>query len=160
MALGGETLATAATREAILRNTHLLVVDDEENLRLSLSLVARKAGYRVSVACNAREALQRISRAADGPDRIDVLVIDIQMPGMSGIELFQQLHLQGRTLPVIIISGYRYREVLTSLHVDGMTSYLEKPFQPDEFLDHVDRAVRSIHGDESPGHVPETGGQP
>ena len=146
-------MATPATQEGILRNTHLLVVDDEENLRLSLSLVCRKAGYRVSLARDAHEALQMISLAANGPDRIDLLVVDIQMPGMSGIELCKRLEKHHRKLPVIIISGYRYREVIKNLHSDSEIYYLEKPFQPEEFLEHVDRAIRSIREDISSGYV-------
>ena len=116
---------------------------------MSLSLVARKAGYRVSVARDAREALERIAQVEGGADRIDVLVIDIQMPGMSGLELCEQLQEGGRSLPVILISGYRYREVISSLHPGGVTSYLEKPFLPEEFLAHVDRADRSLQVDEA-----------
>ena len=103
----GWTKTVEATRRQFLRNTHLLLVDDEENLRLSLTLIAKKAGYRVSIASNASDALEKIVQAEFGPDQIDVLVIDIQMPGMNGIELCEWLDRLERRLPVVIMSGYR-----------------------------------------------------
>jgi len=137
-------LATNAINSRTIKNTHLLLVDDEENILLSLSLIARRAGYRISVAADGREALRKIIESEHGSDRIDVLVIDIQMPGLNGIELYSELQRQNLEMPVVIMSGYKYREVITGLNMDENITYLEKPFQPEEFLDHVERAIKSF----------------
>ena len=137
-------MATAEIYERVIKNTHLLLVDDEENIRLSLSLIARRAGYRVSIEADGRDALGKIIESGHGPDRIDVLVIDIQMPGLSGIELYSEFLRQDLGIPIVFMSGYRYREVITGLNMDGNITFLEKPFQPDEFLDHVERVIKSI----------------
>ena len=139
-------MATVEFHEKDIKNTHLLLVDDEENLRLSLSLIARKAGYRVSTAADGRDALRKIIASDHGPNRIDVLVIDIQMPGPSGIELCSELQRPDRDLgiPVVIMSGYQYREVIADLNMGENITYLEKPFQSNEFLDHVEKAIKSI----------------
>jgi len=137
-------LATNAINSRTIKNTHLLLVDDEENILLSLSLIARRAGYRISVAADGREALHKIIESEHGFNRIDVLVIDIQMPGLNGIELYSELQRQNLEMPVVIMSGYKYREVITGLNMDRNITYLEKPFQPEEFLDHVERAIKSF----------------
>jgi DNA-binding NtrC family response regulator len=130
-------------QEGVIKNTHLLLVDDEENIRLSLSLIARKAGYRVSTASDGEDALQKIVEFEHGPDCVDVLVIDIQMPGLTGLDLYSELQRQNLGIPVIIMSGYHYREAIAGLHVRGTITYLEKPFQPDEFLKNVADAIKS-----------------
>ena len=127
-----------------IKNTHLLLVEDEENLRLSLSLIARKAGYRISVAADGREALRKIVENKRVDNRFDALVIDIQIPGLNGIELYSELRRQNLEIPVVIMSGYKYREVITNLNMNEDITYLEKPFLPEEFLDHIEKAIKAI----------------
>ncbi len=137
-------MKASSSHEQAIESFHLLIVEDEDNLKLSLSLIARKAGYRVSVAADARDALRILKESADGPDRIDVLVMDIQMPGMNGIELYAELERRDALLPVVIMSGYQYREIITGLHADGRFSYLEKPFEPEDFIAHIENAIQPL----------------
>ncbi len=79
----------------------ILVVDDEENIRLLYKEELADEGYEVSVASSAQEALAKIEA-----ERPDLLTLDIRMPGVDGIEFLRLLRERDRDLPVIIVTAY------------------------------------------------------
>lgn len=79
----------------------IMVVDDEEAIRLLYREELSEAGYRVQVAANGIEALQMVQHA-----RPDLMTIDIKMPGMDGIELLRRVREMYRDLPIIICTAY------------------------------------------------------
>lgn len=79
----------------------ILVVDDEDNIRLLYQEVLRDEGYEVSLAGNAEEALRAIE--ADPPD---LVTLDVKMPGMSGIDFLKKLKVSHKNIPVILCSAY------------------------------------------------------
>ena len=79
----------------------ILVVDDEEAIRLLYREELSEAGYQVEVAANGAEALHMVEQA-----RPDLMTIDIRMPGMDGIELLAKVRAKHRDLPIIICSAY------------------------------------------------------
>ncbi len=80
---------------------HLLIVDDEENLRAHYEQEFRDLGYRVTGVSNGHDALQRIKDA-----RPDLVILDIAMPGMDGIELLNQIFACDKTIPVVLNTAY------------------------------------------------------
>lgn len=129
-----------------IENKHILVADDEKHTRLVLSLILRKAGFRVTTVCDGLEALNKVVQLARDSDPFDLLVIDVQMPGMTGTELVDELMKQRALFPILLISGYSDKDMVAGLLKDGRIGYLEKPFEPDELLRHValliERAAR------------------
>lgn len=89
---------------------HVLVVDDEEQIRFSISLHLKKERYKVSVASDGTTALDNINHYAVTSNPIDLLICDIQMSGMNGEELIDTLNQQQVKIPIIVISGYWERE--------------------------------------------------
>ncbi len=79
----------------------ILVVDDEEAIRLLYQEELREAGYRVNVAASGEEALRMVHQA-----RPDLMTIDIKMPGMDGIDLLRRVRELYRDLPIIICTAY------------------------------------------------------
>lgn len=79
----------------------ILVVDDEEAIRLLFQEELTEAGYRVLVAKDGPEALAQLDR-----ERPDCITLDIKMPGMDGIDLLRQIREHHRDLPIIICSAY------------------------------------------------------
>lgn len=79
----------------------ILVVDDEENIRLLYKEELADEGYEVSVAASAEEALAKIEA-----ERPDLITLDIRMPGVDGIEFLRLLRERDRDLPVIIVTAY------------------------------------------------------
>jgi DNA-binding response OmpR family regulator len=84
----------------------ILVVDDEENIRLLYKEELHDEGYQVDVAANAEEALEKIHS-----EKPDVITLDIKMPGMDGIELMEKLKKEKTDIPIILCSAYgRYKQ--------------------------------------------------
>lgn len=112
----------------------VLLAEDEEHTRRTLSLILRKAGYFVTAVGDGREALQRCCDPIKNKQPIGLLVIDIQMPGMTGLDLMAEMDRRGVSLPTIVISGYQYKKIVEGYQVTERVAYIEKPFTPDEFL--------------------------
>ena len=105
----------------------ILVVEDEAPVRSLIRKVLRRRGYDVLVAGDGQEALQRLDEH-DG--RVDLLIADLVMPGMSGREVAEQCRLQRTDIAVIFISGYTADEVMRRGIVAGEHIFLPKPFTP------------------------------
>jgi len=85
--------------ESILKK--ILVVDDEDNIRLLYQEELRDAGYEVSLAENAEEALKKIEE-----DPPDLITLDVKLPGMSGFDFLKKLKTDQKDIPVILCSAY------------------------------------------------------
>ena len=115
---------------------HILVVDDDALLRRSLSLQLEQAGYRVSPAENAEDALAIAQR-----DLPDLILLDIGLPGMDGLEAMRQFQKE-MDVPIIFVTARR-RELDTILGLElGADDYITKPFNPDVLLAHVKAVLR------------------
>ncbi len=111
---------------------NILIIDDEANLRNSLSRILHKAGMLVTTASSGEEALQRIA-AID----FDIVVLDLRLPDINGIELLQQLRNTSPRLPVIVLTGYgTMQTALDAMHLEA-TDYLLKPIQPDNLIERI-----------------------
>lgn len=113
----------------------LLVVDDEPDVRQLLEAILRRAGHRILAAPHAAAAIAAV-RAHGG--RIDGLVTDVVMPGMTGPELAEQLRSEQPGLRVLFISGLVEDTFLEAAALPAATGFLAKPFSPDRLLAAVD----------------------
>jgi DNA-binding response OmpR family regulator len=117
-------------------SNHILVVDDDALLRRSLSLQLEQAGYRVSPAENAEDALAIAQR-----DIPDLILLDIGLPGMDGLEAMRHFQKE-MDVPIIFVTARR-RELDTILGLElGADDYITKPFNPDVLLAHVKAVLR------------------
>ncbi len=123
---------------------HVLLTDDEEHTRVSLSLLLRKAGYRVTVARDGREALDVLHNQAQHSAPIDLLILDIQMPRLSGCELLETLVNEDIVLPVVVITSFGTKDLLVDLLHKGCTGYIDKPFSGDELCERVKSALEKF----------------
>jgi two-component system response regulator AtoC len=105
--------------------TRVLLVDDEENLRLALRTHLRKAGYEVSAVGSVDAALAELER-----DPVDFLVTDVKMPGRSGLELLATVKQKWPATVVIVMSAYGSHEDALAAIKGGAQDYLTKPFAP------------------------------
>ena len=109
--------------------TRVLVVDDDDALRESLELFLASEGFDVVAAADGPSALAQLERAA-----VDVVLCDLRMPGMDGLELLPQLLRLVPGLTVILMSAYGARELAIEALKRGAYDYLAKPFPPSEAL--------------------------
>jgi two-component system response regulator AtoC len=109
--------------------SRVLVVDDEENIRLVLRTLLKKHGYEVDVAPHAAAALDKLD--AFDPDFV---LADVRMPGMSGIELCAELKARSSDATAIVMSAYGSVELAIEAMNAGAYDYVSKPFKQDEVL--------------------------
>jgi two-component system response regulator AtoC len=107
----------------------VLVVDDEENLRLVLRTLLRKSGYEVETCASAEQALAMIPHFAP-----DFVIADVRMGGMSGIHLAAELKRRGSEAVVIVMSAYGSVDLAIEAMKAGAYDYISKPFKQDEVL--------------------------
>lgn len=113
---------------------HVLVVDDEPNILLSLEFLMQQAGFSVATAADAEQALEQINRQCP-----DLLLLDISLPGMSGFDLLERLRADDatQTLPVIMLTAHG-REVEKEKGLAlGANDYVTKPFSTRELVNRV-----------------------
>jgi DNA-binding response OmpR family regulator len=110
----------------------ILIVDDEDRLRLSLSLILQKENYRVETAANAEEALACLQLR-----EYDLMFLDLNLPGMSGIDLLIEVHRQIPHMPVLILTAHAALESAIQAVRLGARDYLIKPVEPVEILNRV-----------------------
>ena len=108
----------------------LAVVDDDISVRESLESLIRSAGMAVSVFGSAEEFLDSAQ-----PNKLDCLILDVRMPGMSGIELLETMRRRGDLHPVIVISGRTDPWTRKRAHAAGALAILDKPYQVKEVLE-------------------------
>ncbi len=116
---------------------HILVVDDDRRIRQLLQSYLTEHGFRVSVAATAAEARQRMEGIV-----YDLLVLDIMMPGESGLQFTQALRREGFGVPVLLLSALADASDRISGLEHGSDDYLAKPFEPRELLLRVQNLLR------------------
>ncbi len=114
----------------------ILVVDDDDPVRVMLARLLRTQGYEVHQAANAREARKAIEAS-----RPDLVISDIVMPGESGIELRRAIAQHWPGLPVILISGYSAEGPAEFAARTANTRFVQKPFAADQLLSLVEQVL-------------------
>jgi FixJ family two-component response regulator len=123
----------------VVRPPLITVVDDDESVRESLQSLLRSVGFAVKVFASAEEFLNSNHSGDSG-----CLILDVRMPGMSGIELHRRLVASHCEVPVIFITAHGSdQEVRSRALKDGAVGYLVKPFSEDALLNAVRAALSS-----------------
>ena len=122
----------------------ILVVDDEPSICEVVSLYLQRAGYTVQVANDGRSALQLLTAALP-----DLLILDVMLPGVDGLEITRRLRSVGST-PVILLTARREEaDRILGLEL-GADDYVVKPFSPQELVSRVRAVLRRTQGAERP----------
>jgi FixJ family two-component response regulator len=115
----------------------VFIVDDDDAVRNSLRLLMKSVNIAAQTAASAQEFLANFN-----PDHPGCLVLDVRMPGMSGLELQQKLSLQGAMIPVIFITGHGDIPMAVEAMQHGAFDFLPKPFRDQDLIDRVQRALQ------------------
>lgn len=115
----------------------ICIVDDDHDVRSSLENYLRAAGMDVRTFDSAESFLASSDRG-----KTDCLVTDLHMPGLSGLELQQELNRAGRCFPVIVMTAFPTAAARTESASLGAVAFLEKPIDPDALLDRVEAILR------------------
>ena len=127
------------------QGTLVSIVDDDELVREAIKSLVRSFGYRVETFGSAAEFL-----GSAQVENTDCLVTDVQMPGLSGVELQNRLLLDGYHMPTVFISAFPNSQIEEWVVQRGAIAYLRKPFNDHELLEHLETAVKGA----TPGLAP------
>lgn len=130
-------------REQVLKNSDcrteatgtILLAEDDASMRGLIQLVLEARGFRVIATVNGSEALETYRTLAHS---IRVVISDVGMPGLSGVDLFREIVLINPAVKIILISGHLESHSLSQLRKAGLRHFIQKPFSPDLFLQTLD----------------------
>ena len=121
-----------------LRESPLVsVVDDDESVRESLPDLLKEFGFAARAFSSGQAFL-----SSDSVDETRCLILDIAMPGMSGLDLQQELKRRGQVIPIIFITGQKDEDIRKRASQQGAVKFLYKPFSDIALLDAVNAALR------------------
>jgi DNA-binding NtrC family response regulator len=119
-----------------MRDKRLLIVDDEENMRELLKDFFEDEGFKVQVAGDGMQALDKMDKS------VNIVISDNRMPVMEGMELLDRLKAEYPETQVIIITAYSTPKLAVEAYKRGAAAYITKPFNPDELLKKVKEILR------------------
>jgi two-component system, LuxR family, response regulator FixJ len=114
----------------------VFIVDDDDAVRGSLRLLLKSVGLAATTLSSAQDFL-----ATYDPQQPGCLILDVRMPGMSGLELQQLLNLRGAIIPVIFITGHGDIPMAVEAMQQGAFDFLQKPFRDQDLIDRIQRAL-------------------
>jgi FixJ family two-component response regulator len=116
----------------------IAVVDDDAGIRAALADLLHSAEFRATTFASAEEFLE-----TGLGERIDCLIADIHLPGMTGIGLLHELTARGRVIPAVLVTGRDDPATLELIRRAGSVPYLRKPFGDEELFQAIERAMRA-----------------
>jgi RNA polymerase sigma factor (sigma-70 family) len=114
----------------------IYVVDDDRSVRASTELLLKSVGFKVKTFGSAQDFLE-----TDIQRHVGCLVLDVRMPGMSGLDLQEKLASATTPLPVIFVTGHGTVPISVRAMKAGAVDFLEKPFEEQDLLDAINRAI-------------------
>jgi FixJ family two-component response regulator len=116
------------------------IIDDDASVRVAANRLVRSLGYVAHTFASAKEFLQ-----SSCMDDTWCVIADVQMPGMSGVDLQSLLNAQGRYVPIIFITAFPEESIRTRALEGGAIGFLSKPFDGQVLIECIDRALKK-HG--------------
>ncbi|MGM0596687.1 MAG: response regulator [Myxococcota bacterium] len=110
-----------------MQNKNILVVDDEKNIRLTMTHSLDSLGAKIDTAINGEEALKKLKNQS-----FDLVFLDLKMPGINGMEVLRQINENWQEIRVIIITAHGTIESAVEAMKLGAADFIQKPFSPDE----------------------------
>ena len=118
-------------------NKKILVVDDMEETRRSISLFLELAGYQTVVAVNGEDALEKLSG-----QEINLILMHVIMPGMNGLTTAREIKSRKPAQPLIFMSGYEKDSFSPGLFPEGSSSFLTKPISGEDLLNEIEKQMQ------------------
>lgn len=114
----------------------ILIAEDDELILRTIEHKLLKEGYEVILSRNGKEAIEHIKNS-----EVDLIITDIMMPFVSGIEILSALNLMEKKIPVIMLSSMGQEEVILTAFDLGASDFIVKPFSPNELMLRVKRLI-------------------
>ena len=121
-----------------MRTAKIAIVDDDDAVREAMKTLVRSLGYNASTFGSADEFLN-----SEHVHDTSCLITDVQMPGLSGIDLQDRLIARGHRIPIIFITAYPDENVRARAMKAGALAFLSKPINPHHLIDHLEKALKA-----------------
>jgi DNA-binding NtrC family response regulator len=144
------TAATKTQRPATPTTPHVLVMEDEFSVAKGLEMVLKEEGYDVELAATGEQALENLGRKV-----FDLLVADLRLPDINGMEVIKELRQKRPQTMVIVITGYASVDTVVESMKLGAYEYIPKPFTEEQIKSAVDAALREKQAREVKETVPK-----
>lgn len=118
-------------------NAHILVVDDNESMSKSMSMILAYKGYAVTTAGDGFEAIEKVKENA-----FDAIFMDIKMPGINGVGAYREIRRIRPRAVVVMMSGYADKHLVEEALQEGAYGALDKPFDVDNILTMIDEIIK------------------
>ena len=125
--------------------SEILIIDDDHQLNASFSKILRQEGYQTDSAFNGQEGIEQA--LATNPE---LIVLDVRLPDMSGIEVFEQIHAERPKIPIIIITAHENTETAIGAIQKGAYDFIYKPFDIPEMLELIEKGLNTGRAMSSP----------
>ncbi|UKL13467.1 hybrid sensor histidine kinase/response regulator [Dissulfurimicrobium hydrothermale] len=130
----------ADSLEAVGNNIIVMVADDEESVRTIARMVLEEFGFKVITAKDGMDAVEKFKKYHD---RIDVVILDLIMPHLSGDEVYREMRRISPDVKVVLSSGYSERDVISRFAGKKVMGFLQKPFKSSELLSKIKEALNT-----------------
>jgi FixJ family two-component response regulator len=130
--------ATLPNARMTKRTPLIAVVDDERSVRTALARVLRASGFDVALYGSAEEFLRSLEHEAP-----DCVIVDFQMPGLTGRDVQQALASSAHKLPLIMVTAHDHGALREEVLADGAAAYLTKPLHSDKLVDAIANSIRT-----------------
>ena len=127
-----------------MENYAVLLVDDDKEFRRAMKKMFEKSGYTITIACDGQEALDALS-----DEGFDLIISDLRMPNLDGLEMMGELRRRGLDVPIIFLTAFGEVESYMDLMNLGAFEYVNKPVKSKEILDIAGRAIASRRDSQS-----------
>ena len=107
----------------------ILIVDDDKDLRFNLSCILKEKGYEVIAAVDGKQALNALAQSSP-----DLVLLDVRLPGMDGVELLEEMKKIEKNLPIIMLTAYSDVKSAVKAMKSGAFDYITKPFDEEELI--------------------------
>lgn len=124
-------------------SSHILLADDDADMRKLLALTLRSEGYEVMECVDGLELLEQLKAACvpNTPYHLDLVISDVRMPGMSGLDVLRRLHDCSGLPPVMLITAFGDEQTHTQARQLGAVASIDKPFEISRFLELVQSLI-------------------
>ena len=120
-----------------MRKMKILIVEDEKYTRDTLALVLENSGYKIIDAANNKDALAVIFDSLEKNDPVDIIILDIELPGLSGLQVIETLRTKNYSIPILAITGLMDTPMSYKIQDGQCIRWLMKPFNPDSVIECV-----------------------
>lgn len=131
-----------------MKTKRILIAEDEKCLCLSLEIIIEKLGHEPICTTNGNDTFDILVRNQIENTPIDLLLCDIQMPGMTGMELIDKMNKRKIKTPVLVITGYGDKEIVVRLMRMGCRDFMDKPFSPEQLEQRIKLLLDDINSRE------------